>query len=240
VKNKFRWDLVWPEKKIGDSCNNFDPSVAGSGRHGLLTNELAKLETNNVTFVSSEHWFPPHDVVLQQTNVKWITVVREPMERLVSSFYFHGRGGKRCPNPLTKCAFSQWWPAEANMYVKMMNGFPGGPELLGGNCHRSISNVNLTQEHLHQAVQSLDRFHLVVTLKTIINHPKKTACAFQRVLGWSVTTVPEKNVAYKGQSSRNVGSKELEKARSANRLDLEFYQHAQELETRIFREQNCM
>jgi hypothetical protein len=64
----------------------------------LLNEELAILDEKNITFVSSEHWFPSQHVLSQirQHPLMTVIILRHPIERLKSSYTFNKGAKCRC------------------------------------------------------------------------------------------------------------------------------------------------
>lgn len=238
--NGLRWELVWPNRPSEEACQ-FNPSALKEKQSKLLERDFQSLQDKNITFVSTEHWFPPNTVMQRYRNqATWIVLLREPMERLISSYHFHNAGANRCPLNQTQCSFADWWPAESNMHVKMLMGIPFGPLKVGKTCAREmITSINITKNDYQEAVHSLETFDAVLTLDSVKEQPEKVACVLSRALGWNETSMPEKNV--KLEKTENVIEKnDLEKAQQGNTWDIQLYKRAQELERQTFQSFACL
>lgn len=240
TKRKLKWDLVWPGRPSNDSCD-FDPQSVQEEQSRLLQQEFSLLKQHNITFASTEHWFPPLEVMDQHYDqATFAVLIREPMERLVSSFHFHLSGANRCPSGQRKCSFGDWAPAESNMHVKMLNGIPFGPLKVGKPCAREMFTFTITSEQYQNATKSLEKFHVVLTLQSVKEHPEQVACILQKALGWNVTSLPKKNTKRKRIQQRYIQKEELEQARLDNKWDLELYKRARELEQDLFAKLGCV
>ena len=249
-QRQLRWDLVWPARPSPESCRlDPDSSFLRKLQSRVLKQEITSLQQNNITFVSTEHWFPSPKVLRQQQKEQQLTLavlLREPMERLVSSYQFHKGGANRCPPPplyytnkKRHCAFSDWWQAESNMHVKMLNGIPFGPLKVGTHCARTMFSIHVTREHYSQAIETLSSFDIVLTLETLTTEPAKAACVLQRGLGWNVTKLPNLNVKRRKNSNLTIRAKDLKEAKEANVWDIHLYQHARNLEKSMVQNLGC-
>lgn len=127
------------------------------------------------------------------------------------------------------------------MHVKMLNGIPFGPLKVGKHCARSMFHVAVTRDDYKNALQSLESFHVVLTLASVKEEPEKVACVLQRSLGWNVTALPKKNVKRpKKHATLTIDDNELQKAKADNVWDINLYKHAQELEADLFRRLGCV
>ena len=195
-------------RKEGNNSSTSANTTTLSFREELQSNVIDE----GITFVSTEHWFPllrsrddlPPGVVL-------VAVFREPIERLVSSYLFHGCGGNRCPipppvggrggrplppPPPRTCLLKDWMTAESEMYTRMLNGQPFGPMVIGRECSSDYADggVRVNVTHLENAKRSLSSsFDLVVTLDTLAKRPEVADCALGKVLGWKETRLPHLN-----------------------------------------------
>ena len=129
----------------------------------VLPQEIGRLVAANVTFVSTEHWFPDLAAAPLPRLVKLVVVFRDPMQRLLSSYLYHGCGDNRCP-ATARCRLSTWARAEANLYVRMLNGDPFGPVWMPRQCTQGYARRPVGQRALDAAARALARFDVVVTL----------------------------------------------------------------------------
>jgi len=224
-----RWELV-VDTEVPSEC--LDETI----KPVSLAREIQSLKSRGVTFVSTEHWFPRDPI---PDNVKLVTVLREPLDRVLSSYYFHGCGkGRRCPHGAKSCPFGEWHVAEANMYTRMLNGLAFGPVVMNWPCHQAYLAMPLGEEHYQHALGSLQRFNVVLTLETLQQKPAVAMCALHRVLGWNASLeYPRSNVGKR--QCTPVAESEVEAARDAHSLDIRLYEEAKKLEQQILIQLNC-
>lgn len=238
-ERQLRWDdLVWPNRPSKTSCS-FDPSTVEKQQARLLRKEFESLRQHDISFTSTEHWFPPLNILKNLPNqTLFVVLMREPMERLVSSYNFHKRGKNRCPKPRERCKFRDWFPAESNVHVKMLNGIPFGP-LKVKECAREMFVRNVTIQDYENALESLRQFHVVITLESVKKTPEKTACVLQKMLGWKKTTLPLRNTMRNQRHSLSITAEEIEEARRDNKWDLLLYERTREMEQELFEKLRC-
>lgn len=248
---KLRWPLVSDEVKQGMKCIEND----GNADRISWIKDIQQKIRRGISFVSSEHYFPRLDQISQQEmppNVKFVTIFREPSERLLSSYYYH-KCASRCPDREYKnetCRLIEWSRMEENMYTRILNGLPFGPMILKEDCTRVLSHVVINQTHVDSAVRSLSRFDLILTLESFKLQPDAVKCALNRVLGWNSLDFPHENKGDKQQECPiKIGSEKLVPSRheeweligaiERNSADVEIYKQASKLEKNIFERLKC-
>ena len=252
TNEKFRWELVDPSSPssipIPSSCLK-EKRQSKIGKTLSFQQELRREIVNEgVTLVSTEHWFPAlhHDDLanILPSNVKTIVIFREPISRLVSSYFFHDCDANRCPDT-APCQFLDWIGAESNMYTRMLNGQPFGPMKIGKECSLDYSKLAVNQSHLENAKKTLTKFDLIITLDTLSKRPQFADCALRKVLGWNHTQFPhvkppgKKKDDGKHCDNNEIKEREYLKAKKLNSLDLELYQYAVRMESKILSEMEC-
>ena len=90
---------------------------------------LRKRRTAGPTWMTTEHWFPPlwapSTPRVLSSVASLVVIFREPLERLSSSYTFHGGASGRCPNSGGVCTLLNWAPAESNVYTRQLSGQVG-------------------------------------------------------------------------------------------------------------------
>jgi hypothetical protein len=130
----------------------------------------------------------------------------------------------------------------------MLNGLPFGPRKVGTACAAHMLNVG--EQEYQSAMDSLDQhFQVVLTLDSIRQRPSQVACVLNKALGWNETTLPQKNRNNSSQNITNNGrqradysnidSQVLHQVQDANAYDIQLYQHAQDMERRLFAQFGC-
>jgi hypothetical protein len=150
--------------------------------------------------------------------------------------------GPTPPEPESRqCPVSEWWPAESNLYVSMLNGLPWGPaypHLLKRNCVNQQLSISKFQYEM--ALQSLqENFDLVLTLDSFKYNASLVSCALKQVLGWSKTSMSKRNGSGGGKKL-TIEPDVLEQIERGNYWDIQLYKQAQTLEAQFFSKlQNC-
>lgn len=256
AQKQLRWPLIRSQTPLTGAA--FAPRcISGSEQGGSLAAnkvpsqsidaEINRLIAANVTFVSSEHWFPDLSVYTMPPAVVLAVLIREPMQRLLSSYQFHNCGHGRCnTSEAAQCRFSEWSRAESNLYVRMLNGQPFGPSarVLGWShdCTMEYSAHAVGDTELSVAKRALLSFQLVLTFDTLLARPQEISCAISRVLGWSHTVLPHSNsnrAPKQCPGGLTVEDWEVGAARDANRLDTDLYAHAMAVEYSILGRHRC-
>ena len=204
---------------------------------------------NGITFVSSEHYFPrlsPNDLI--RPEVKFVTILRDPSDRLLSSYYFH-RCSSRCQPKFGKkqpCRLIDWAPMEANMYTRLLNGYPYGPNKMSKECSHAFSALPVNRNHRDFALKSLSQFDLVLTLPSFEVQPEAVKCALNRVLGWNFLDMPLENKKRMRKCPEGSGVPrqhdewELDEVMKMNYADLELYKQGAVMERRLFEKLGCV
>ena len=283
---EFRWEFVGdddlPESCASRKRERLARGKAGKGAIGRIKStsfqqELQREMTEGVTFLSTEHWFPDlsEEDNDQNTNisnennnstqninfidnVRLVAVFREPIERLVSSYYYHNCDGNRCPITRRRrgngyCNFTDWIGVETNMYTRMLNGVPFGPKKVGRPCsHDLVASAAAQRRNLTRALEKAKRvlrkrFDLVLTLDTLAKRPDVASCALRRTLGWSRTKFPWMNAGHGGRRDARcdkvrapLNGREKSLAAKANAVDVNLYSFATKAEARILTRLGCI
>jgi len=248
---KLRWPLVvgkgGKEASTKPSTLCFTPQAQVKGLDWKA--EIRQEFGNGVTFVSTEHWFPRlNSNETTPSNLKFVTVLRDPLDRLLSSYYFHSCA-TRCPgnmgNKKASCRLSDWAVAEANIYTRLLNGHPYAPMKMDPGCTESYAAVKLNQTHLDFALGALQQIDLVLMLDTIQSNPAVAKCAMKKILGWDDVNVPHSNRKRTSQcAGRNIPAKatkdDIDAVLQMNSLDVELYKQARGIETTILESLGCL
>ena len=150
------------------------------------------------------------------------------------------------------CNFIAWSRAETNLYTRMLNGAPFGPNVLGRRCSldlvdgagaRASDSARLLERAQHVV---RNRFALVLTLDKLAARPDVAACALRAVLGWNRTALPRVNAGRaRGRHARcdrgraPLGGEERAAVARANAADAALYEAAVATEARILARLGC-
>lgn len=151
--------------------NNPDPSH--------LIHFIQQLRREHVTFVSTEHWFPATTIthLKAQLEVKFITILRHPVERLISSYFYHKGDGHRIDTTTatqtvidSELTFAStiltYATTCSNMYVRLLNGDVFGPKYFPLDIKSTQQKISdLTSKDLNKAIQMIKQFDAIEILE---------------------------------------------------------------------------
>lgn len=221
--------------------------------------EIASLKERGVTFVSTEHWFPTPKVLATEVpdGVALVVVFRDPIDRLLSSYFFHGCAGNRCRGKGGhSCGLAEWAPTEANMMTRMLGaGGVFGPSWVREDCTRMYADAPVENTTFHAAAHALRRFDLVLTFDSLFGeHQAAAECAIKHVLGWNITALPKMNqnriheaqsawvskaIGKRCKSNPAVTKEDIAGLLKPNAWDVKLYDKARQRQSEIFRELGC-
>jgi hypothetical protein len=104
-----RWELLGGLNKT--SCQVPPNRDIEATQIELLNEELAILDEKNITFVSSEHWFPSQHVlsqIRQRHQLMTVIILRHPIERLKSSYTFNKGAKCRCKSDIFRAVLGNY------------------------------------------------------------------------------------------------------------------------------------
>jgi len=169
---------------------------------------------------------------------EYITLLREPVERVVSTYHYvrthpkhrfpHRDGLAHSGMGLEEFVRVGQDPALENLQTRLLSGKEWGEVRELGPGRREWLAPELGPEDLEAAKRNLDRF-LVVGLTERFD---ETFILVRRALGWKLPMYETHNVAKAPERREPPSQAALELIRERNRMDLELYDHA----GRLFRE----
>jgi len=247
ASNRLRWPLVLSQssrRPVWDPPRSCNPRRWTASQRSLAR-EIQELIAANVSFVSTEHWFPDLAVTHMPPHVTLVVIFREPVSRVLSSYAFHRCGrlhGQRCPsNSTPTCRFSEWAKAEANLYVRMLNGQPFGPTLLPHPCSMEYAQRTIGEAELDAATRALLSFRLVLTLERTVDQPRAFGCAVAQVLGWRIRELPHANSIHQRRcgGAPPVEHWDMQQVSSQNKWDTGLYERARAAEKATMQQVGC-
>ena len=146
------------------------------------------MRARGIGFGSTEHKFlapPVLEAVAAARGVAFVVIVRDPVNRTLSSYRFHGGGGGRCGGPCADViAFGE---AEADLTARMLLGFEFGPWTLRQEPSQlradAAAIAERPEESLQEALVALQRFDLMLVFERLGD--AATADLVTATLGWS-------------------------------------------------------
>ena len=199
-------------------------------------------QDEQVTFVSTEHWFPPLQTVTflkTRLKMKFITVLRHPVERLISSYFYHKGGGNRIATGAKPVQVDgEWFSSDiltyaatcSNMYVRLLNGHVFGPKYFPLNFRSTQDYIlKLSADNVKQAIEMLKQFDAVEIIETQENFEEIRA-----VMHWhSNSTSPWENKTNNSRLERHqllqnqIGQDDwYEQLTEINKWDMDVYHWA--------------
>ena len=199
-------------------------------------------QDEQVTFVSTEHWFPPLQTVTflkTRLKMKFITVLRHPVERLISSYFYHKGGGNRIATGAKPVQVDgEWFSSDiltyaatcSNMYVRLLNGHVFGPKYFPLNFRSTQDYIlKLSSDNVKQAIEILKQFDAVEIIETQENFEEIRA-----VMHWhSNSTSPWENKTNNSRLERHqllqnqIGQDDwYEQLTEINKWDMDVYHWA--------------
>ena len=199
-------------------------------------------QDEQVTFVSTEHWFPPLQTVTflkTRLKMKFITILRDPVERLISSYFYHKGGGNRIATGAKPVQVDgEWFSSDiltyaatcSNMYVRLLNGHVFGPKYFPLNFRSTQDYIlKLSADNVKQAIEMLKQFDAVEIIETQENFEEIRA-----VMHWhSNSTSPWENKTNNSRLERHqllqnqIGQDDwYEQLTEINKWDMDVYHWA--------------
>ena len=206
----------------------------------VLPQEIGRLVAANVTFVSTEHWFPDLTAAPLPRLVKLVVVFRDPMQRLLSSYLYHGCGDNRCP-ATARCRLSTWFePVRAHaqrrpVWARLdaeavhagLRAAAGRPA--GARCRGTGASQVRPGGHTRPAERAEARRRVRAPPGAWL--APHAAAAGQRA-SCGETALPG--------CACEVDAAEMARAREENRWDIELFGRARHAEASILRRVGCM
>jgi hypothetical protein len=180
-----------------------------------------------IKFVTGHIGFGLHQFV--EKPVTYITVLRDPIERVISFYYFLVRQSPNHPS-LEGCKnlaeFIQSVDLVKNDMTKYLSTIKLRTQLAYQGEKALEARIECTQDDLEQAKANLRSQFSVVGLTKEFD---KSMMLIKRNLGWQVFPYVNANVAKKKTSSRSIPEEIMSLLKEHNRYDIELYQYAQDL-----------
>ncbi len=144
---------------------------------------------------------------------KYITFLRDPVERVLSHYYF-----------IKSNKFHRYHKAEKNMDIDEFIICGLRPRM--NNCMvRMISGENpgynkCPDEMIDLALENLDRDYIFVG---VVSHLSNSIAALIKIMGWKNVEVERKNVTKNKPDIQSMTEKTIDIIRTYNSLDMKFY-----------------
>ncbi len=148
----------------------------------------------------------------------YITILRDPVERAISNYYFVTGDPGHPMHAFTKSKSLAQWAALPN------NNFNNGQIRMLAGIH--YKTEPLTRQTLEIAKKNLDNHFSVVGLTERFD---ESVILLKRELGWNWPFYTRQNVTGKKIARENIPASAIEIIKKLNQLDIELYEHAARL-----------
>lgn len=196
-----------------------------------IVERLTELRAKGVGFGSTEHWFPDPgtfaEIQLRAPWVKFMTVVRDPVQRTISSYRNHKGGGARCSEE--RCSNTiAFGRAEANLMARMLGGLPFGPVALDQKpvlFEQQASQIAGDPRAAERAAEVLERFDVVLIQERLSD--QRVGFILGDRLGWTAVHFKQTH-AFDPDVGPDVGKEPdaLQELEAVNTIDREIYKRA--------------
>lgn len=210
-------------KTGGSTLHNAIQEHYGSRFLSTSCNDLSQQQKESIVLIKEHMPFGIH-TLLPQSRYRYMTVLRNPVERVISMYYY--MRSKNCPDPDKRKYFSamtlhdyvsnneynyfsdiwhkSWTCSTYNLQTRMLAG-----DLNRCDLKKAINNLN----SFFQVVGITERF--AGTLKVI-----------NKNFGWNIRPGRKENITPDKPALKDIPDKILQLIRSKNEMDMELYSHA--------------
>ncbi|MEB3357427.1 MAG: sulfotransferase family 2 domain-containing protein [Synechococcales bacterium] len=153
---------------------------------------------------------------------RYFTLLRDPVERVISHYAFILRSPTHARYPVVKAASSIREYVSCGLHLQADNG---QVRILSG-VGREIPFGECAREHLELAKRNLRDYFLVVGTSERFD---ETVLILSQLMGWATPYYPRLNVSRNRLKQESLSAVELDAIRRFNILDTELYHYANEL-----------
>lgn len=182
---------------------------------------LSPARQKAIAFVSGHVGFGLHEFLDRPCT--YITVLRDPIKRVVSYYYFLLRNQNKIVEGKTLREFIKTFSGVHNSMTCYLSGLTLKAQLQDPSV--DVKSLQFDSSTLQQAQDNLDKHFKVVGF---VDKFDETCILLQRKLGWSFSSYIRKNVAKRRNLIDEVSPEDLNLIREYNQLDLQLYSYARE------------
>ena len=196
-------------------------------------NNLTEARKKSIKFVSGHVGFGLHEFLSRPCT--YITVLRDPVERVISYYYFLLRNQNAIVKDKTLLEFVKTCGGVHNSMTCYLSGLTLQAQLQGYDA--KLKSQQFDQETLTKAKLNLTNYFKVVGF---VDRFDETCMLLKQVLGWSIPSFyVKKNVAKHSNVSREIPPETLSLIHKFNELDLSLYSYAREKFTEMIQQQDA-
>jgi hypothetical protein len=186
-------------------------------------NNLTVNQKKAIKFVSGHVGFGLHEFLLRPCT--YITVLRDPVERVVSYYYFLLRNQNNLVKNKSLEEFIQTFEGVHNSMTCYLSGLTLKAQLQDPSI--DLSYQQFAQETLELAKANLKQHFQVVGL---VERFDETCILLRKILGWNFASFYiKKNVAKHKNLTADLPQETLELIQKFNELDIQLYAYAEEI-----------
>lgn len=180
---------------------------------------LSKTRQRAIEFISGHVGFGLHEYL--QRPCTYITVLRDPVERVISYYYFLGRTQNEIVRDKSLAEFIKTWGGAHNSMTCYLSGLTLKAQLQEPDV--DLKSLQFERTILERAKANLERYFQVVGF---VDRFDETCILLKQKLGWNFSSFyVRKNVANRNYLDE-VDPADLDLIYKYNELDLELYSHA--------------
>jgi Galactose-3-O-sulfotransferase len=186
-------------------------------------NNLTANQKKAIKFVSGHVGFGLHEFLPRPCT--YITVLRDPVERVVSYYYFLLRNQNNLVKDKSLEEFIQTFEGVHNSMTCYLSGLTLKAQLQDPSIE--LKSQQFAQETLEIAKANIKQHFQVVGL---VERFDETCILLRKILGWNLASFyVKKNVAKHGNLIENLPQDTLNLIQKFNELDIQLYAYAQEI-----------
>ena len=179
---------------------------------------LSETRKKAIKFVSGHVGFGLHEFLHRPCT--YITVLRDPVERVISYYYFLRRNQNSIVEDKNLPEFVQTFSGVHNSMTCYLSGLTLKAQLQHPNFDPTWQ---FDRQTLETARENLDLHFKVVGF---VDKFDETCILLKRILGWNLAFYEKKNVAKRQNAIDSISQETLQLIREHNELDLQLYDYA--------------
>ena len=183
---------------------------------------LSEAKKNKIEFVSGHVGFGLHEFLSRPCT--YITVLRDPVERVISYYYFLLRNQNVIVKNKTLTEFVQTFGGVHNSMTCYLSGLTLQAQLQDSNIDLKSQQFDI--KTLEKAKANLQNYFKVVGF---VDRFDETCILLKKILGWNIPSFYiKKNVAKNSDITRDISIETLSLIHEFNQLDISLYNYARE------------
>ena len=196
-------------------------------------NSLSEAQKKTIKFISGHFGVGLHEFI--QRPCTYITILRNPVERVVSYYYFLLRNQNKIVQNKTLLEFIQTYGGVHNSMTCYLSGLTLKAQVKEPNLN--LEQQRFEPEILEQAKANLQKYFKVVGF---VERFDETCILLKKILGWNISPFYiRKNVSKHQNWTQDIPKDTLNLIEKFNELDLQLYDYAQEMFEEMINQQGA-